>query len=58
LYVGYVLVAELHCLVSVGEDVPSITETCCARVGGHQGVPTSLEEKEKGGWGRITGKDS
>ena len=27
LYVGYVLLAELPCLASVGEKVPSLTET-------------------------------
>ena len=27
LYVGYVLLAGLPCLASMGEDVPSLTET-------------------------------
>ena len=30
--VGYVLLARLHCLASVGEEVPSLAETASARV--------------------------
>ena len=35
LYIGYVLLAGLPCLASVGGDAPSPKETWCARVGGY-----------------------
>lgn len=45
-YIGYVLLAGLFCLASVREDAPSLTETCCARVGGvYPGAPICSEEE-------------
>lgn len=55
---GYVLLAGLPCLASVGEELHSLTETCNAKVWGG-GVPreglTWSEEKRKGDVGRTLG---
>jgi hypothetical protein len=45
LYVGYVLLAKLPCLISMGEEVPSLAETWSARVGRGAGAPTCPEGK-------------
>jgi hypothetical protein len=58
LYMEHVLVG-LPCLVSVGEDESSLTETWCAKVGGHPGGPYPLwgeGEWERGRIVRVTGK--
>jgi len=53
LYLGYVFLDGLPCLASVGEDVPSFTETNVPGLGYTQEEPTSL--KKKGRWGKIVG---
>ena len=48
---GYVLLAGLPCLASVGEELHSLTETCNAKVG-DGGVPREgpmVRGEEKGG---------
>jgi hypothetical protein len=55
LSVGYVLPAGLPLLASVGEDEPSLTEVCCARVGKHPEAPTLSEEKGEKGEGLWEG---
>jgi hypothetical protein len=54
LYVGYVLLAGLPCLASVGEEVPSLPETSSARMevypGGHHEVRREREGVEEGLW--------
>jgi hypothetical protein len=42
----------LHCLASVGEDMPSLGETCCPRVGQYLGQSQTQRKKE-----REMGKD-
>ena len=49
LYVGYVLLAGLPCLASVGEEVPSLAETLSARVWGYPRSSTQLLSVEVGG---------
>jgi hypothetical protein len=53
LYVGHVLLPGLPCLTSIGEEVPSLTETWSARVGvrgrsGSGGFTCSEEKWEEG----------
>ena len=60
LNVGYVLLARLPCLASVGEDVPSLEVTCYATVGRiPMGTGTCSEEEGPMGrrivWG-VTGR--
>ena len=43
----YVLLAGLPCLASVGEEVFSLTETCCARIWGILREPPVAQR-----WGR------
>lgn len=57
LTMGYVLLAGLPCLDSVGEDAPSLAETWSAKVGGYSGGPIHSEEKGKGTGGKIVGGD-
>jgi hypothetical protein len=53
LYVGYVHLAGLPYLASVGKEAPGLRDTLCARVGGY---PTCSEEKGRGGglWEGVT----
>jgi hypothetical protein len=46
--VGYVLLAGLPCLASVGEEAPSLKETCSTRVGESSEDPYHSVEKENG----------
>jgi hypothetical protein len=56
LSVGYVLLAGLPCLSSVGEDGPSPVENWCARVGGHPGgPPPSWRRRREDIVGGVTG---
>ena len=50
LHVGYVLLAGLPCLASVGEEAPSLAKTRCATLGEYtRGLfPTCSEEKRMG----------
>ena len=50
LYVGYVLLAELPCLTSVGEEASSIAETSSARLGGYTVGFHPLRGESRGGW--------
>ena len=61
LYVGYVLLAGLCCLASVGEEAPSLEETLLsARVGGYPGEPTHWRSREigEGLWEGVTRRGS
>jgi len=48
-WVRYVLLAELLCLASVGEEEPSLSGTWCARVGRYPGGPHPLRGEEDRG---------
>lgn len=52
---GYVLLAGLPCLVSVGEEISNLTGTLSARMWNTQGVPTLSEEKGRECRGRVVG---
>jgi hypothetical protein len=52
LSVGYVLLAGLPCLASVGEDAPRLTETLSARM---QGYPPAQRKVGGESGGRICG---
>lgn len=51
---GYVLLVGLPCLVSVGEDVPTMADIICWAKG-YKGMGTHSEEKE-GGVGKDCGR--
>ena len=53
---GYVLLARLPCLVSVGKEAPSLSDTLSARVGAYPRVPHLVRGEEEEGWGRIVGR--
>jgi hypothetical protein len=57
LYVGCVLLAGLPCLASMGEEVPSLTETGSARMGGYLGGSHSLRRERHGEWGKDFGRE-
>jgi hypothetical protein len=48
---GYVLLARLPCLVSVGKEAPSLSDTLSARVGAYPRVPHLVRGEEEGGMG-------
>jgi hypothetical protein len=50
LSVGYVLVARLPCLASMGEEMSSLTETWSDRLGRYKGGPYLLRGEGYGGW--------
>jgi hypothetical protein len=49
LYMGYVGLAGLPCLASVGGKATSLADTRSARVRGYLGDPTRSEEKRRNG---------
>ena len=55
-HVGYILLAGLPCLASVGQETPSLTETSSTIVGGYPRGPTHSEEK-RGIWGVGCGRE-
>jgi hypothetical protein len=52
LSLGYIILAEMPCLVSGGEEAPSLGDLMCQGRGDTQGLPTCSEEK-----GREMGRD-
>jgi hypothetical protein len=57
LFMGYVLLAGLPCLASVGEDVPSLADLMCQGGGGDtQGRPYLLRGKGEGNGGKECGR--
>ena len=50
---GYVLLAGLSCLASVGEEAPSFTDLIVSGLGGYLGGPYPLRGEREGGMGKL-----